>query len=117
MQDLNNIWKRLNETKSKTRAIRNTWKDTLAQNKPYQDLVEKLGDLRAKKLQMEAEMKRDFDSEFTELEKHAEEMKSDKQLLADISLNKLVSGETVEIKDENDVTFFPVFSVRFQKTS
>ena len=116
MQDLNDIWKRLNETKSKQKKIRDTWRDTLAQNKPYQDVLEKLADVKAKKMQIEAELRRDFDSEFSELEKHAEEMKNDRQILADVSLSKLMNGETVEIKDEYDVTFLPTFSVKFSKT-
>ncbi len=117
MQDLQDIWKRLNETKAKQKKIRDTWRDVLAQNKPYQDVIEKLIELKAKKMQIETELRRDMDSEFNDLEQHAEEMKSDKQLLADISLNKLVRGEVVEIKDDFDVVYVPLFSVRFQKST
>jgi hypothetical protein len=40
---------------------------------------------------------------------------NDAELLADLALNQLVSGETVEIVDENDQKYEPIFSVRFKK--
>ena len=45
------------------------------------------------------------------------EIETDQELLADQALNMYVKNETVEIKDEYDQTWYPVFKVSFKKSN
>ena len=42
--------------------------------------------------------------------------KNDIELMSDMALNKLVSGETVEVVDEAGDKYEPLFTVKFKKS-
>ncbi len=114
--ELNELFKRINDQKKERKKLQETYKDMLANSKPYQDAAEALIDAKAKKMQLEATIRAEFQQEQSELEKLKTSMEADKQLMADLALTKLMKGEPVEITDENDTKYEPVFSVRFKKT-
>lgn len=116
MQELNDIFKRMNEQKKERRRLQNMYKDMLANSKPYQEAVDALTDAKAKKEQLESTIRADFQQEQNELDRLKTSMDADKQLMSDTALTQLMKGETVEITDENDVKYEPIFSVRFKKT-
>jgi hypothetical protein len=45
------------------------------------------------------------------------DLESDLDTLSDIALTQLMKGETVKVKDENEIEYDPIFSVRFRKTA
>ncbi|MEN9558120.1 MAG: hypothetical protein RL141_489 [Candidatus Parcubacteria bacterium] len=115
MTDLNEIFKRMSEQKKERKRVQAIYKDLLANSKPYQDAVDALADAKAKKLQIESSIKADVPTELDEIDRLTQSLESDKQLLTDLALTKLMKGETVEITDEQDTKYEPVFSVRFKK--
>jgi len=115
MKDLQEVWSRLQKTKRKQKEIRTAYKDALVNNADYGKIVEDLKTLREKKKQIEADTRRDFSSEFNELETLKADAETDQELLSDIALNTFVKGETVRITDEFNNNYEPVFVVKFKK--
>lgn len=116
MQDIQEIFNRIQEIKKKQKDIRSAYKDALATSQEYKELDDKIKALRMRKKQIETATKANFSGEFTKLEDFAIDLESDNTMLSDAALSKLMKGETVEVKDEYDQTYEPQFSVKFKKT-
>lgn len=115
MQDIQEIFNRIRETKQKQREIKKMYKDSLASSQEYKDIIEKLENLKIRKKQIETELKEDSSNDFKQLDAYRMHVKTDNELLSDLALNKLMAGETVEIKDSEDNRYEPQFTVRFKK--
>ncbi len=117
MPELHEVHAKIREARKEKKKIGDVFRDMLAQSKPYQDVLEELNTLKAKKNQIETELKNDFQKELEDIEKIAQSMKADVELLSDMALTKMMKGETVEITDENDVKYEPIFKVSFKKAN
>ena len=117
MPTINDVLQRIREQKKEKKKISEAYRDVLAQSKPYQDALEKLKEARTKKAKIEAEIRQEFAAEFEKVEKITQSLKADTQLLTDLALNKFMKGESIEVTDENDVKYEPVFKVAFKKQS
>ncbi len=115
MQDLQGVFNRIRETKQKQKELRKMYKDALGSSAEYKDLLEKLENLKIKKKQIETELKEDTMNDFKQMDAYRMHVKTDMELLSDLAINKLMAGETVEIKDMDDNRYEPQFSVRFKK--
>lgn len=116
MIELKDIFGRISEQKKERKKLTDTFRDMLANSKPYQDAVEALSAAKAKKLEIESSIRSGFQQEQSELDKLKASMDADRQLMADTALSLLMKGEPVELTDEFDNKYEPVFSVRFKKT-
>ena len=117
MPDLQTVFDRVKEKKQECRKIKSVYADALATSKPYQDLLEQVKDMKAKKSAMEAEIQTQFVSELDALDRMKADIEADTQLMSDLALTALMRGETVEVKDaETETAYEPVFSVRFKKS-
>ncbi|OGH68343.1 MAG: hypothetical protein A3I29_00885 [Candidatus Magasanikbacteria bacterium RIFCSPLOWO2_02_FULL_44_11] len=116
MATIQEIFIRIGETKKKQKDIRAAYKDALATSLEYQELTDKLKTLREKKKQIEGSVKQQFSSELTKLDDFAIDLASDQELLNDAALTTLMKGETVEVMDEYENKYEPVFSVKFKKS-
>jgi predicted nuclease with TOPRIM domain len=117
MQDIQEIFNRIQQAKKKQKDIMAAFKDALASSTEYQDTNENLKNLRTKKKQVEITIREQFSSEFTKLDDLKIDIESDTELLSDIALTKVMKGEGVEITDEYGNKFEPVFRVKFKKTT
>ncbi len=115
MNELTTVFARIKETKAKQREIRAQYKDLLAQDNEYQALLEKLDALKARKKEIETVVKAELQSEFQKLDAYKMHIQNDNELMSDLAINQLMSGETVELVDENDQKYEPIFTVRFKK--
>ncbi len=117
MPDLRELHQRIFATKQEKKKLNDIVHDVLAQSKPYQDLLEEIRTLRAKKMQMETEIYREVAQERDRIEHLSEGISSDMQILSDLALTLLMKGEPVEITDENDIKYQPVFKVTFKRAA
>jgi hypothetical protein len=115
MNELSTVFARIKETKSKQKEIRAAYKDLLTQDTEYQQLLEKLEVLKARKKEIESANKAELESDFQKLNAYKMHIQNDMELMSDLAINKLMAGETVELVDENDQKYEPIFSVRFKK--
>ena len=117
MPDLKDVLQRIRATRKQKRELTTSFKDVLSQSKPYQTIQDDLKELKAKKLRIETEIKQEFIRELEKVERLDEALKTDAQLLSDMALTKFMKGETIDIVDENDVKYEPVFKVTFKKSN
>ncbi len=116
MSTLEDIYVRLEKNKKRRKEINKMLKDELAHSSRYKEIVEEMKSLREEKKGIEQEV-RAGNSDSAELEELKSEIQTDQELLADQALNMFVKNETVEIKDEYDQTWYPVFKVSFKKSN
>lgn len=114
-QNIQEVFKRIQERKKEQKAIKQIYSDALLSNSGYQELLKEIDELVIKKKKMEAAIQADFKSEFEKLENIKLNLVGDNQVLSDISLASLVAGETVKIIDDNKIEYDPQFTVKFKK--
>jgi sulfur transfer complex TusBCD TusB component (DsrH family) len=115
MQSITDIYNRLKTKKSERKDIKSMYQDALRSNAKYQELVEKIDALKIEKKALENDiMARELDR--AKLEELNIDIKTDTELLTDTALTLYVSGESVEIVDDMNVRFVPVFKVQFKKS-
>ena len=115
MQDIQEIFSRVREAKKQMKDLKAAYKDALETSQEYQETSEALKTLREKKKQIERVTKEQFASELTKIDDLKIDIASDMELLSDIALTKFMKGEEVEIRDEYDNSYEPVFKVNFKK--
>jgi predicted transposase YdaD len=101
--------------KKKQKDIKNLYRDALKNSQEYQELTEKTKTMREKKKQLEAGIKSQFTSEFTQLDAFEADIAADNQLLTDAAMTMLMKGERVEVQDEYNNVYDPIFTVKFKK--
>ncbi|MDP2631269.1 MAG: hypothetical protein Q8P30_00695 [Candidatus Uhrbacteria bacterium] len=114
MSQLEEVYTRLDENKKKRRDINKMYKDELSHSVRHKDLLEEIKVLRDEKKSIENEIK-EGSPEFRELEDIKIDIQTDQELLSDIALNMYTNKEIVEIIDEYDNKWYPVFKVAFKK--
>ncbi len=114
MAKLQEIYKRLEKNKKKKSDLGKMMKDELTHNARYQELTEEMKVLREEKKGIEQDV-RAGSSDFDKIEGLKMDIQTDQELLADVVLNMYVKDETVEIIDDYDKPWYPVFKVSFKK--
>lgn len=117
MSQLQEVFNRIQKHKGEQREIKNAYRDRLANSESYQAVVEELKTLKAKKQELEAGFKLEFQSEFEKLEVLQADVESDNLLLSDLAINQLVKGEAIVVMDDKQNQYEPLFSVRFKKSA
>ncbi|MFH1657140.1 MAG: hypothetical protein ABH919_01620 [bacterium] len=115
MASAQEIFDRIKKAKQEQRTINEACKDALNNSYKYQGIVEEFKILKEKKKQVEDGVKKELSSEFAKLERLKEEIEKDNQLISDTVLSDLIKGKEVEIFDENENQYVPIFSVKFKK--
>ena len=115
MQNLQEIFSRVQKAKTRQKEIKEIYRDALTGTPEYQEINDKLKTLRERKKQIEQTIREQFGSELTELEDLKVDIESDTELMSDVALSQLVKGETIEIKDQYENEYEPVFNVKFRK--
>lgn len=116
MQDIQQVFHRLQGAKKKKKDLETAYKDALKTSGEYTEVSDKLGALRERKKQIELTIRQQFAGELTQLGDLKIDMASDVELLTDLAMNQFMKGESVEIVDEHGVKYEPVFKVSFKKT-
>lgn len=115
MQDIQEIFNRIQEAKKKQKDFRNMYKDALLTTPGYKELTEEMKTMREKKKSLERQVKEMMMSEIEQMENLAIDIESDTQLITDIALTKMVKGEGIELSDDQDQKYEPVFGIKFKK--
>src|SRR3989338_3410834 len=115
MQNLQEIFSRIQKAKAKQKEIKEVYKDALAGTPEYQELGDKIKTVRERKKQIEQTIREQFSHELTQLEDLQVDIESDNELMSDVALTQLKKGEAIEIKDQYENQYEPVFNVKFRK--
>lgn len=117
MQDIQTIFRHIQEMKRNQRSIRKEYQDVLAQEQEYQKIVEDMKVLRERKSQIEVKAREAMGKRFQEFEDLSEEIGSEQEMLSDVAMTTLMDGKTVEVTDEFENKYDPIFSVKFKKAA
>ncbi len=116
MQNIQEVFNRIEEKKRESRSIKLQYRDALESSGEYREILEKLEQLRARKKQLEAIAWSEVGSK-DKYETTKLHIKEDKETLNDIALSTLMKGETVKVVDRDNNEYEPLFSVRFKKAN
>lgn len=115
MVNVQEIFSKIKEKQKEQKTIKQMYRDVLANSQEYQNVLEELESLKLKKKKLEETLKNDLKSEMEQLYSIKSDIESDKEILNQATLTKLLKGEPVEIVDEYNNKYEPIFSVRFKK--
>lgn len=115
MQDIQSIFNRLEKNKKEQKDLKSAYKEALSLSQEYQEINDKMKRLRERKKQIESTIKDQFAKELIKIDDLKIDIESDMELMGDIALTKMVKGETIEVKDEYDNEYEPLFIVKFKK--
>lgn len=90
-------------------------KDALSQSKEYQDLMDELSKIRARKKEVELAIRNQYSSEFNELEDVKLDIKDMKMVLSDLMWNELLKNNSVEVTDQYENRYVPQVLVTLKK--
>jgi DNA repair exonuclease SbcCD ATPase subunit len=117
MKSLEEVFAKIQAVKQQQRELRKAYKEALERVPNYKSTTEDLAALREKKKKIEAQVREEFSKEFDKLEELKLDLEESNMMLTDIALSKLMKGEHVEVKDQYNLVYEPVFAVRFKKTN
>jgi predicted nuclease with TOPRIM domain len=115
MQNIQDLFDTLQVTKKEQKEIRKEYTDALMNANGYTEVTDELKKLREKKKQIEAMTQSRMGERYAKLEalkKKAEELD---QEITDVAMSTLMEGKTVEIKDQYDNAYEPVYKISFKK--
>ena len=116
-QTVQEIFLKLQEMKRSQRSIRKEYQDVLAQEMEYQKILEEIKKLRERKSQIETKAREAMGKRYAELEELKDDVASHQEMLSDTAMTTLMNGQTVEVTDEFENKYEPIFSVKFKKAS
>lgn len=115
MTKVQELFNRIQESKKEQKGIKQMYSDALKNHQEYQKLLDEIKALRDRKKKIEESVKDDFSSEFSKLDTLKADIENDTMLMSDAALTQLVSGKTVEVIDEKENRYEPVFGVKFRR--
>lgn len=117
MQDLQDIFNRVQENKKKLKDLRDSYKEALKTSEAYVEADEALKVAREKKKTIELEVKNQFANEFVQMDDIKIDIASDQEMINDIAMTMIMKGETVAVNDKYDNEYEPLFTVKFKKVT
>lgn len=115
MKKIQEIFNELQEFKKKRKEIGRQYRDALFQAEGYEDIKEQMRKMREKRLLIESGVRAEMGSAFEELERAKREIAALEQMLTDAAMTTLMKGETVEITDQYDSKYEPIYRIMFKK--
>ena len=110
------VFNSIQEKKRSQRQVKQMYRDALDSSSEYRELTEKVEQLRERKKQLEAAAWDEAGAK-DKFETTKLDIKSDREMLNDLAIAQLMSGETVKVVDQDSNEYEPRFSVSFKKTN
>lgn len=114
-QDVQSLFRHIQEMQRERRSIRKEYQDVLGQETEYQAIIEEIKRLRERKQQIETKARESMGRRFQEFEDLGEEISSEQEMMSDVAMTTLMDGKSIEVVDEFDNKYDPIFSVKFKK--
>lgn len=115
MQNLQEVFDKIQEHKKVRKEIGREYRDALTQSSGYEDVKEEIKKLRDKKNALESAVQAEMGSRYEELEVAKKEIETLDQMLTDIAMTSLMKGESISLKDKNNAEYEPSYKITFKK--
>lgn len=115
MKDLQSVFNHIQEMKKDMKTIKKEYADTLANADDRELILEEIKKLQERKKQIEVRTQEQMGKRYAELEALKDELESEQEMLNDMAMTMLMDGKTVEVMDEYQNQYEPLFTVKFKK--
>jgi DNA repair exonuclease SbcCD ATPase subunit len=115
MKDLQSVFNHIQEMKKEIKEIKREYGDALYNETDHEEITEEIKKLKERKKQIEIRVQESMGSRYAKLEELKDEIASEQEMLNDLAMTTLMDGNTVEVVDEYQNRYEPVFAVRFKK--
>jgi hypothetical protein len=115
MKDLQSIFNHIQEMKKGMKTIKKEYSDSLLNADDHELILEELKKLKERKKQIEIRVQEQMGKRYAEWEELKDEVISKQEMLNDIAMTTLMDGKTVEVMDEYQNRYEPLFTVKFKK--
>lgn len=115
MQDIQEVYNRIQEKKKERKRLKQLLKDGLDASTPFREIKEEMDKMKAKRKEVENGVLASYEHERRDLEALEEEVKNEQQVMDDIALTMYMKGESIIFKNENDEEYEPTFKVKYKK--
>jgi len=115
MQNLQEVFNRIQKKKKEIKEIRAMYRDGLKNEPKYKDMVDEIKTLKDKKKSIENDVQVDMGEAYDKLEKLQDDINVEQQMLSDIAMTTLMDGKTVEVTDEYNNKYEPEFKVLLKR--
>jgi hypothetical protein len=115
MQDIQEVYNRIQEKKKERKRLKKMLKDGLDASASYREIKDEMDKVKAKKQEVESGVFASYQHEKQDIEALDEELKSEQQVMDDIALTMYMKGESIIFKNENDEEYEPTFKVKYKK--
>lgn len=115
MRDIQEVFNQIQEIKKERKEIGKEYKDALFSAAGYEETTDKVKESREKKKQIEAMTQKEMGNRYGRLEELKRETEKLNEMISDIAMTTLMDGKKVELKDQFDNEYEPVYKVTFKK--
>lgn len=115
MKDLQSIFNHIQEMKKDMKTIKKEYSDTLLNADDHELILEEMKKLKERKKQIETRVQEQMGRRYAELEELKDEIESEQEMLNDMAMTTLMDGKTVEVVDQYENRYEPLFTVKFKK--
>ena len=115
MQDIQEVFNGIQGKKKELKLLKDMYRDALAGAGEYKKVADEAKALRAKKKQIEEGVKSGMGADFSKMEELKKDIADDHEMIKDIAVSQMMKGESLRIMDGNQITYEPVFSVKFRR--
>jgi predicted transcriptional regulator len=116
MPNVQEIFNRIQEKQKEQKTLRGIHRDVYTNSAALQQVLEEMKDLKEKKKKIENALKADLKSELDKMDEIKNYIASDREMLSNLALTQLIKGEAIQITDEHNNKYEPIFTVRFAKS-
>lgn len=109
------IFDEIQIVKKSQKEINREYKDALANANEYEETAAKLKEFREKKKQIENVTKQRLGARWDAFEKNKARLAELQETITDVAMSTLMEGKSVEIKDEFQNAYEPVYKITFRK--
>lgn len=115
MQDIQEVYNRIQEKKKERKRLKKMLKDGLEASTPFREIKDEMDTIKAKRKEIESGVLASYQHEKQDLEALDSELKDEQQVMDDIALTMYMKGESIIFKNENDEEYEPTFKVKYKK--
>jgi len=115
MKDVQEVFSRIKERQGEQKTLKDIHRSVLVNSQEYQLILEELKTLKDRKKKIQSALESDLKEEFQKIDAIKTDIASDREMLSNMALTKLLAGEKVEVADNKNNKYGPIFSVRFEK--
>jgi hypothetical protein len=115
MAHLQEIFDRIKCYKKEKSEISESYRDALNNSEAYQNTLDELRRLKAKKKSIEERIQEECSGDYSKIKNLQKEIIEDNQRMSDLAVRQMMKGESVEIMDSFNNKYEPIIKVTFKK--